>query len=238
MGEVCPICLDDFENPAICPCDHVFCATCLHGVLRASYANRCPMCRGDIQQKNIHLLYPPIVVGGEQQSISPKIEKIIHLIQNSRPDDKFLIFTHFKSTVQRLRNVLESNRIMYRTLVGGMSMQQRAKALGEFDSVDSCKVFLLTLRAAGVGINLTRANHVVLMETAFNTAVEDQAIGRAWRMGQERHVHVHRMLIQDTIEEKILTSRRNNVNMVRTGSLNSDLHSTHWGITELKRLVE
>ena len=237
-GEICSICLDEFENPAICPCDHVFCAECISGVLGAAYANRCPLCRRDIQERNIRLLHNPVCISGHAQSVSPKIEKTMHLVQTSAPEDKFLIFTHFKSTVKRLMNLLETQGIMYRTLVGGMSMQQRERALSEFDSVASCKVFILTLRAAGVGINLTRANHVVLMETAFNHAVEDQAVGRAWRMGQERQVYVHRMIIEGTLEEKILTSRRNNQNMTRTGSLNTDLHSTHWGTSELRRLVQ
>merc|ERR1712062_247438 len=72
------------------------------------------------------------------------------------------------------------------------------------EDVDDSKVFLISLKAGGVGLNLVRANHVILMDPWWNPATEDQAVDRIFRIGQTRPVRVLRIVVEDSIEEKIL----------------------------------
>ena len=88
-----------------------------------------------------------------------------------------------------------------------MSRAQRTKALADFQNDPPTTIFLLSTRAAACGINLTQANHCFLLEPCFNVAVEEQAIGRVYRMGQKRPVSIVRLVTRDTIEENMLTHR-------------------------------
>jgi len=84
-----------------------------------------------------------------------------------------------------------------------MSMAKRAKALRDFQDDPSTTVFLLSLRAGAVGINLTQANFVFIFEPSFNPAVELQAVGRVYRLGQTRPVEIVRLIIEDSVESRM-----------------------------------
>lgn len=85
-----------------------------------------------------------------------------------------------------------------------MTMQQRAKALKNFKTDPDTSVFLLSMKAGAVGINLTQANRVFLIEPALNPALDAQAIGRVHRLGQKRRVEVVRLVVENSIEMRIL----------------------------------
>jgi SWI/SNF-related matrix-associated actin-dependent regulator of chromatin subfamily A3 len=90
----------------------------------------------------------------------------------------------FTSTLALLAQELPKHGFSYRTLKGGMTQPARAKALRDFQNDPPTTIFLLSVRAGSVGINLTQANHVFLMEPLLNPALELQAVGRVHRMGQ------------------------------------------------------
>merc|ERR1719242_1460267 len=98
---------------------------------------------------------------------------------------------------------LEHNGFGYRTLSGDMTMNKRKKQLEQFANDDNVKVFVLTVRAGAVGITLTAANHVFMMEPTLNPALHRQAINRVYRLGQKRKVMIHTMIMRDSIEERI-----------------------------------
>lgn len=98
--------------------------------------------------------------------------------------------------------------VISRTLKGSMTMQQRAKALKNFKSDPGTSVFLLSMKAGAVGINLTQANRVFLVEPALNPALEAQAIGRVHRLGQKRQVEIIRLIVDNSIETRILCRNR------------------------------
>ena len=85
---------------------------------------------------------------------------------------------------------------------------QRTKAIERFQTDASVAVFLLSCRSGAVGINLTAASHVFLMEPVLNPGIEVQAIGRAWRMGQTRNVSVKRFVVTGTVEERLVELAR------------------------------
>jgi superfamily II DNA or RNA helicase len=117
---------------------------------------------------------------------------------------KSLVFSQFASTLEWLKKELPEHGFQFRTLSGDMSMKKRAKALSDFQNDPPTTIFLLSMRAGAVGINLTQANRVFLMEPCFNPALEAQAIGRVHRLGQTRNVEIIRLLVKDSVESRMV----------------------------------
>ncbi|KAG7339454.1 swf/snf family helicase [Nitzschia inconspicua] len=130
-------------------------------------------------------------------------------IRDNEPDSKSLVFSHFASTLEYLETLLPENGFSFRTLNGSMSMKQRAKALHDFQNDPPTTIFLLSMRAGAVGINLTQANRVFLMEPGFNPALEAQAIGRVHRLGQKRPVEICRLVIKNSFESRMVNFLKN-----------------------------
>ncbi|MEC7084784.1 MAG: C-terminal helicase domain-containing protein, partial [Bacteroidota bacterium] len=116
---------------------------------------------------------------------------------------KVLVFSQFVKHLEILREELEYLRISYQYLTGSTSTKDRQKYVDAFQSGEG-DVFLISLKAGGVGLNLTAADYVIHMDPWWNPAVEDQASDRAHRIGQERPVTVYRLVGKDTIEEQIV----------------------------------
>lgn len=113
------------------------------------------------------------------------------------------MFSQFISTLEWLKTRLMEEGFSYRTISGSMPLNQRAKAIAAFQGDPPTTVFLLSMRSGAVGINLTAASHVFLMEPMLSPALEAQAIGRAWRMGQTRAVKVVHFSMKNTVETQI-----------------------------------
>ena len=118
--------------------------------------------------------------------------------------EKMLVFTQFAEIVAPLSRFLESQfGSTGVVLTGATSVSKRRKAVEKFQSDAYVPFFILSLKAGGVGLNLTAANHVVHFDRWWNPAVENQATDRAFRIGQKKNVMVHKMICKGTIEEKI-----------------------------------
>jgi len=118
--------------------------------------------------------------------------------------DKALIFTQFRGMGDIIAETLELQMgIKPLWLHGGVSMKNRKQMVEEFQNQSHQKVMILSLKAGGTGLNLTAANHVIHYDLWWNPAVEAQATDRAFRIGQNKNVFVHRFITQHTFEEKI-----------------------------------
>jgi SNF2 family DNA or RNA helicase len=115
---------------------------------------------------------------------------------------------------------LKNENITYEYLDGQSSQKQRQESVENFQTNDNCRVFLISLKAGGVGINLTSADYVYLVDPWWNPAVENQAIDRTHRIGQDKKVIAYRMICKDTIEEKIMKHQE------RKQKIASDIIST------------
>jgi len=133
-----------------------------------------------------------------------RLLKELEKIRTEEPGSKCLVFSRFTSTLHCMKQELPKHGFQFRTLSGDMPMSQRAKSLREFQSDPLTTVFLLSLRSGAVGINLTQANHVFLMEPATNPALEAQAIGRVYRLGQRKAVQVIRMYMENSFETRLI----------------------------------
>ena len=114
---------------------------------------------------------------------------------------KTLVFSQFTSLLALLRPRLDAAGIVYEYLDG--QTRDRASRVERFQTDPGCRVFLISLKAGGLGLNLTAAEYVFLLDPWWNPAVEAQAIDRAHRIGQTRHVFAYRLIARDTVEEKV-----------------------------------
>lgn len=116
---------------------------------------------------------------------------------------KVLIFSSFVKHLDLFRTRLDQEEIGYAYLTGSRNQKQREEAINDFQTRDSCSLFLISLKAGGVGLNLTAADYVFILDPWWNPAAEMQALNRAHRIGQENRVFVYRFISNDSIEEKI-----------------------------------
>ncbi len=115
---------------------------------------------------------------------------------------KALVFSQFTSLLAIVRRRLDRRKIVYEYL-DGKTTKRQAK-VERFQNDPGCPLFLISLKAGGQGLNLTAADYVFILDPWWNPAVESQAIDRAHRIGQDRHVFAYRLIARDTVEEKIL----------------------------------
>ena len=116
---------------------------------------------------------------------------------------RLLVFSQFVGYLSKIKQALDKRKISYQYLDGQTTEKKRAKAIEDFQAGEG-DVFLISLKAGGQGLNLTGADYVVHLDPWWNPAVEDQATDRAYRIGQTKPVNVVRLVIKDSLEEKIL----------------------------------
>ncbi len=140
----------------------------------------------------------------ESQARPSKIERLMELISElSEEGQHTLVFSQFTRLLDLVRRALEAAGIRYVYLDGSTRPADRERAVDEFQS-GAVPVFLISLKAGGLGLNLTAAENVIHLDPWWNPATEDQATGRAHRMGQTKPVTVYRLVTKGTIEEQIL----------------------------------
>lgn len=146
--------------------------------------------------------HPALLNRGDEEEAYAKLEFLIpHLNELVAEGHKSLVFSQFTSMLSIVRQHLDKSGIDYEYLDG--QTRDRQRRVNRFQEDDDCKVFLISLKAGGLGLNLTAADYVFLLDPWWNPAVEAQAIDRAHRVGQTRTVFAYRMICRDTVEEKI-----------------------------------
>ncbi|KAL2869823.1 DEAD/DEAH box helicase [Aspergillus lucknowensis] len=138
---------------------------------------------------------------------SAKIEKameIVREIQSRNSNEKTIIFSQFTSLLDLLEVPVSREGHRYRRYDGSMRPADRNSAVLEFTDDPDCKIMLVSLKAGNSGLNLVAANHVIIFDPFWNPYIEEQAIDRAHRIGQMREVHIHRILVPQTVEDRIV----------------------------------
>ena len=134
---------------------------------------------------------------------SGKLEDIVHMLDSTaREGHKVLVFSQFVKHLAIVKEYLDESGIAYSYLDG--TTKDRQAQVKEFQENDQVKIFLISLKAGGVGLNLTKAEYVFLLDPWWNPAVEAQAIDRAHRIGQENKVIIYKFITHNTVEEKIM----------------------------------
>ncbi|KIY70851.1 hypothetical protein CYLTODRAFT_419390 [Cylindrobasidium torrendii FP15055 ss-10] len=142
----------------------------------------------------------------------------LHKLFDEKPDEKIIILSQWTSCLDLVSEYLTDKNITHVKYQGDMSTQHRETAVRVFMSRDKERVMLLSLKCGGVGLNLTRANNVISLDLGWSQAVEAQAFDRVYRLGQDRPVVVERLVIRQTVEDRILALQERKQNLA-DGSL-------------------
>jgi SNF2 family DNA or RNA helicase len=225
--ETCPICLDTIhaDEKTITKCGHKFCWSCIYETHEIKANDRgnssftCPTCNTPITNKDIYIFKQEqsTIIENELQQIiqlvkSTKIGNIIHYLKTEIVlGDKVILFSQWDEMLHKVGNLLQEQKLKIVYCSG--TVFQRKRAIQNFmDPTNDTNIILLSSRNAASGINLTEANKIILLEPVYGSSdyranIESQAIGRADRIGQKRHIEVHRFIIKNTIEEDIIDGK-------------------------------
>lgn len=211
----CPVCLCPPIKTVITCCAHLFCQSCILKTLKHLNA-RCPMCRHPLSKSDLFLapesqstLEDDLKSVSSNRPISSKVStllKLLFLSKKQDPSTKSVVFSQFRKMLVLLEEPLKAAGFNILRLDGSMTMKKRADVIREFARADpdAPNVLLASLKAAGVGINLTAASRVYLFDPWWNPGAEEQAMDRVHRIGQQREVRVVRLVVKGSIEERIM----------------------------------
>ena len=146
---------------------------------------------------------------------SIKIQELVRGLTENTGKHKALIFSQFLGMLRLIREELDKLNIPYVYFDGSTSSTDREIAINKFQEDDEVRVFLISLKAGGVGLNLTAADYVYIVDPWWNPAVEQQAIDRTHRIGQTKNIFAYRLICKDTIEEKILILQERKLSLVK-----------------------
>lgn len=222
--QFCGLCHDVAEDAVVTSCEHLFCKSCLIE-FSASYGQpACPSCskpltvdfsantdQNDEKPKTSYKGFRSSSIINrirlENFQTSTKIDALkeeIRFMVERDGSAKGIVFSQFTSFLDLIHYSLQKSGVNCVKLDGSMSMSAREAAITKFTEDSECRVFLMSLKAGGVALNLTVASHVFLMDPWWNPAVEQQAQDRIHRIGQYKPIRVVRFVIDNTIEERIL----------------------------------
>ncbi|EFJ52656.1 hypothetical protein VOLCADRAFT_115608 [Volvox carteri f. nagariensis] len=225
LQDDCPICMESLNQTAcITRCRHIFCKACIENVIARAAGPGCPMCRTKITMLDIVELPPDAATEqltqagsdvADPEGASAKVAALMAALRSAAAQQpmygsggpiKSVVFSQFTGMLNLVGRALEAAGMRYVRLDGCTPAKARADMVRDFArrEPDSPVVFLVSLKAGGVGMNLTAASHVHLLDPWWNPSVEEQAMDRVHRLGQTRDVEVFRYVAADTIEERML----------------------------------
>ena len=148
----------------------------------------------------------PAIINEEERfhNYSIKLDELSREITENVGDHKVLVFSQFLGMLALIRKKLEEDTISYVYFDGSSTSKEREAAIQTFQNDHECRVFLISLKAGGIGLNLTAADYVYIVDPWWNPAVEQQAIDRTHRIGQTKNIFAYRLICKDTLEEKML----------------------------------
>tara|TARA_Y100000389_G_scaffold137568_2_gene135157 strand:+ start:3283 stop:5628 length:2346 start_codon:yes stop_codon:yes gene_type:complete len=212
LKEQCCICLEDLEDrvPAISICGHAFCSPCISSMYEHSRQTtiKCPFCRTSLRKNDFNIVRNDNV----QLQISPtekwgtKMAAVVEYLNTTLENDnnRIIVFSQFDTMLRLIADVLTQSNIKF-VLIKGSAFHAASK-IRKFKLNPDIRVILLSSERASAGTNLTEATHIALIDTfngepEYARVIEEQAVGRAARLGQTHSIEATRFVMQDTIEE-------------------------------------
>lgn len=209
----CPICFDRQSNTIIVPCGHTFCKDCVNRLNKVN-VHRCPMCRTCIEGTELIQSSKKRQIKGsisiKELRLSSKIKNIIGIIKHKISNgEKVVVVSQWVSMLDIIREYTEpyfEKRVTnYKSisLQGNVSLHTRSQLIKEFESHDNYSVAYISLMSSAEGFTLVSANNIILVDLWWNDSKMIQVMDRLHRIGQTRKVNVYKLLVKDSIEEKI-----------------------------------
>ncbi|KAJ7249426.1 SNF2 family N-terminal domain-containing protein [Mycena rebaudengoi] len=218
--------LDDLD-------DHKTCHGCtIRNSASEKWPSHCIDCVAlQVQAQNLH----------GPMSSSAKTREILKLLREigQRPDnEKTIIFSQFTSMLDLIEPFLSASGTDFVRYDGTMSLKERRQVLKEIETNPRKTVMLVSLKAGGSGLNLTACNNVILVDMWWNPAVEEQAFDRAHRVGQTRDVHIYKLKIDDTVEDRILALQEKKRALTKAALSGDQIKNKKLGMVELLELFK
>ncbi|KAK5136804.1 hypothetical protein LTR08_002100 [Meristemomyces frigidus] len=211
--ELCPVCLETLHNPVITTCSHSFGLECIAKVIETQH-KKCPMCRAELPDVESTLVGPANEHGDEAADdemdltqSSSKLEGMMKILAATRASgrgEKTVVFSQWTRFLDIVMARLDRDGYTYCRLDGTMTAAQRDGALHALEHDAGCTVMLASLGVCAVGLNLTAANQIILSDSWWAPAIEDQAVDRVHRLGQKRETRIFRLVVDKTIEDQVL----------------------------------
>lgn len=222
--QACGLCHDPVEDAVVTSCGHIFCRTCLIDFSSTMGQASCPTCLKPLtadftSNSSTGVQKAKTSVNGFRSSsilnriqlddfqTSTKIDALreeIRFMVERDGSAKGIVFSQFTSFLDLIMYSLQKSGITCVLLDGSMTIPARDNVIKRFHDDPDCRIFLISLKAGGVALNLTVASHVFLMDPWWNPAAERQAMDRIHRIGQYKPIRIVRFVIENTIEERIL----------------------------------
>ncbi|GAA5937456.1 DNA repair protein RAD16 [Sporobolomyces koalae] len=223
----CRLCLDEAEDAIKTACRHIFCRECIRQYLETAveFKPECPACHSpltvDLDQDAIEVddtgrqgflsrLDPT------KSRTSTKLEALLEELSKTRSEDrtlKTLVFSQFTTMLDLIARRLQLSGFKYVRISGSMTPVARDNTIKHFTNDPEVTVFLISLKAGGVALNLVEASRVVIIDPWWNPSVELQAMDRAHRLGQHRPITVTRLIIENSIESRIVELQKKKENL-------------------------
>lgn len=168
--------------------------------------------------------------------VSAKMDSLLEQLENKSPQHKILVFSQFVTMLDLIKIELEKRNIPFEYLTG--QTKNRAAKVNSFQGDNQIRVFLISLKAGGTGLNLTEADYVYLVDPWWNPAVENQAIDRSYRIGQTKNVIAVRLICPNTIEEKIMKLQESKNRLVNDLIKTDDVVLKSFSKKELMQMLD
>ena len=207
--EECPVCMEHLTDPVITHCKHSFCRACISKVIEIQH--KCPMCRAELAEDKLVEPAPEHSAQEEEENLDPetkssKTEALLKILQATLKNDgsKVIIFSQWTSFLTVIQRQLDEAGYTYTRIDGSMNTSKRDAAIRALDHDPATRIMLASLSVCSVGLNLVSADTVVLADSWWAPAIEDQAVDRVHRLGQTRPTTVWRLVMEGTVEERVL----------------------------------
>ncbi|TPX23467.1 hypothetical protein DIZ76_012799 [Coccidioides immitis] len=220
--ETCPICLDSLDQPVITACAHTFDYSCIEQVIERQH--KCPLCRAELADTS-NLVHPAVALGEDDSKVdvdpeesSSKIQALIKILtaHGQAPGSKTVVFSQWTSFLDLIEPQLVKHNITFTRIDGKMSSTKRDVAMATLTNDPNCTVMLASLNVCSVGLNLVAANQVILTDSWWAPAIEDQAVDRVYRLGQKRPTTVWRLVMEGSIEDRVLDIQKRKRDLMTT----------------------
>lgn len=198
----CMVCFEP-DGDVITLCSHTFHRSCLE-IFKGT--EQCPYCRAPADLPRL-ISQPAATKDAVPKNLPPssKMLAVLDVLQAlKRKSHKVVVFAQFNFFLQQLADSLDGRNVGYVSFTRSMSHHERKQATEDFRNDPNIKVLLCSLKASGVGIDMTPGDHVIICDPWWNVPFEEQAIDRCHRLGQAKSVTVIRLVAKDTVEQKLL----------------------------------
>jgi len=218
--EECAICLEGLHTPVITTCGHFFGFDCISKVIETQH--KCPMCRAELKDESC-LVQPSNDCGDEASddtmdlnASSSKLESMMTILAATKAKkDKTVIFSQWTRFLDIVQARLEKEGYKLCRIDGTMPAHRRDESLRALENDDDTTIMLASLGVCAVGLNLTSANQIILSDSWWAPAIEDQAVDRVHRLGQKKDCRVFRLVVEGTIEDSVLSIQRDKRKLMR-----------------------